>query len=177
MFHISTSTVRQMTAGCTVCGLTIANTVQPLTAGSLSTSIGSPQVPSPLPPSKPLDGQNFLKQTGTLLSPNYFGIGLNHPEDGSSYVLPKYRNTPSIGQETQTQATGVTRPRNTAQEQDCDVLQVPCWLVRTMKLQQECNVCFLKILHCYAYYIYTFVCFGGRQPPADRGLLIHEVSG
>jgi hypothetical protein len=88
MIHLSTSTVRQMTAGCTVCGLTIANTVQPLTAGSHSTSTGSPQVPSPLPPSTPLDGHNFLKQTGTLLSPIYFGIGLNHPQDGSSYIFP-----------------------------------------------------------------------------------------
>jgi hypothetical protein len=126
MFHISTSTVRQMTAGCTVCGLTIANTVQPLTASSLSTSIGSPQVPSPLLPSKPLDGQNFLKQTGTLLSPNYFGIGLNHPEDGSSYVLPKYRNTPPIGQQTQTQVIGVTRPLNTTQTQHKDRIVTCC---------------------------------------------------
>lgn len=51
MFHIATATVRQMTVGCIVCGPTIRNTVQPLTAGSLSTPIGSTQIPSPLPPS------------------------------------------------------------------------------------------------------------------------------
>jgi len=76
-----------MTVGCTVRRPTITNTVLPLAAGSISTPTGSNHIPSPLPSSKPLNGQYFLKQTDTLLSPNYFGIGLNHPEDGSSMFL------------------------------------------------------------------------------------------
>jgi len=88
------------------------------------------------------------------------------------YVLPKHRNTPSIGQQTHIQPIGVTRPQNTTLTQHKDMIVLCCWSHAGWSALWSSD-CYSKIVIFVSLRFHTFLLiiltclfvFGATAPP------------